>query len=134
MSTSSEIEEREKNDFLGNAFALVFPIDWHEPFGLVTIESMACGTPVIAFNCGSVSEVVEDGVSGFIVDNIEEAVEAVERIPMLDRRKVRAAFEARFTADRMAKEYLGIYRRLAAEQVVNVVLDCFRVPRICETS
>jgi glycosyltransferase involved in cell wall biosynthesis len=107
-----EIEEKHKAEFLGNATAMLFPINWHEPFGIVMIEAMACGTPVIAFNCGSVSEVIEHGVSGFIVDTVDEAVEAVKRIDTLSRRRVRAAFEARFTAERMAKNYLSIYRGL----------------------
>lgn len=109
-----EIAEHQKAEFLGNASALLFPIDWPEPFGLVMIEAMACGTPVIAFDRGSVPEVVDDGVSGFIVENIEGAVAAVDRARAHDRRKVREAFEQRFTADRMARDYVEIYRRLAA--------------------
>ena len=93
---------------------LLFPIDWPEPFGLVMIEAMACGTPVIAFRRGSVPEVVEDGTSGFIVDTVEEAMTAVRRIASLDRAKVRAEFERRFTAERMARDYLEIYRDLTA--------------------
>ena len=108
-----EIDERDKAAFLGEAAALLFPIDWPEPFGLVMIEAMACGTPVIAFRRGSVSEVVEDGISGFVVDTIEEAVRAVQRIVTLDRARVRAAFERRFTVDRMARDYVQIYRELA---------------------
>jgi glycosyltransferase involved in cell wall biosynthesis len=107
-----EINERQKADFLGDAQGLLFPIDWPEPFGLVMIEAMACGTPVVAFRCGSVPEVVDDGASGFIVDTMEAAVEAVRRLPELDRRKVRGVFERRFTADRMARDYLEIYRHL----------------------
>lgn len=107
-----EIGEREKDDFLGGAAALLFPIDWPEPFGLVMIEAMACGTPVIAWRGGSVEEVMEDGVSGFVVDNLGEAVRAVERVSSLDRRGVRAVFDRRFTADRMTREYLRIYWRL----------------------
>jgi glycosyltransferase involved in cell wall biosynthesis len=109
-----EIGERDKADFLGGAGALLFPVDWPEPFGLVMIEAMACGTPVIAYRCGSVPEVVEENVSGFIVDTLEEAVGAVRRIPDLDRVKVRAEFERRFTADRMAQDYIAIYRELLA--------------------
>ncbi len=108
-----EIGETEKADFLGNARALLFPIDWPEPFGLVTIEAMACGTPVIAFRCGSVPEVIENGVSGFIVDTVEEAVEAVALIGSLNRAKVRTCFERRFTIERMAHDYVAIYRKLA---------------------
>jgi glycosyltransferase involved in cell wall biosynthesis len=107
-----EIGEAEKASFLGNARALLFPIDWPEPFGLVMIEAMACGTPVIAWNCGSVPEVIDDGVTGVIVDNEAEAVAAVNRLPTLDRARVRAAFEQRFTVERMAADYLSAYRRL----------------------
>jgi glycosyltransferase involved in cell wall biosynthesis len=109
-----EIGEHAKAAFLGEAAALLFPIDWPEPFGLVMIEAMACGTPVIAFRRGSVPEILEDGVSGFIVDTVEQATAAVRRIASLDRAKVRAAFERRFTADRMARDYLDLYRGLAA--------------------
>jgi glycosyltransferase involved in cell wall biosynthesis len=107
-----EIGEADKAAFLGNALALLFPIDWPEPFGLVMIEAMACGTPVIAFRRGSVPEVVEDGVSGYIVDNLEDAVEAVGRLGALDRARVRHAFERRFTAERMAADYVSAYRAL----------------------
>ncbi len=111
-----EIGEHEKAEFLGNARALLFPIDWPEPFGLVMIEAMACGTPVIAFRCGSVAEVVDEGVTGFIVDDVEAAATAVRRVETLDRRAIRATFEARFTAERMAADYLAIYRDLAGVQ------------------
>jgi glycosyltransferase involved in cell wall biosynthesis len=111
-----EITERQKGDFLGNARALLFPIDWPEPFGLVLIEAMSCGTPVIAWRCGSVPELVEPGVTGFIVTSIHEAVDAVHRLPMLDRRAVRQHFEQRFTARHMANDYLAIYSRLAKPQ------------------
>lgn len=107
-----EVDEAQKAAFLGNARALLFPIDWPEPFGLVMIEAMACGTPVIAYRAGSVPEVIEDGVTGFIVRSEAEAAAAVERLPMLDRRRVRGAFERRFTVERMADDYLAIYRRL----------------------
>lgn len=107
-----EINEAQKAGFLGGASALLFPIDWPEPFGLVMIEAMACATPVIAFRCGSVSEVIDHGVSGFIVDNEDQAVEAVTRLGELDRRGVRAAFDARFTAERMAADYVALYRSL----------------------
>ena len=102
------------NDFLGKACALLFPIDWPEPFGLVMIEAMACGTPVIAFRRGSVAEVLEQGVSGFIVEPADEqgALDALGRLHSLDRREVRAAFERRFTARRMAENYLRIYASL----------------------
>jgi glycosyltransferase involved in cell wall biosynthesis len=109
-----ELGGREKDEFLGNARALLFPIDWPEPFGLVMVESMACGTPVIAFNRGSVPEVIDDGVTGFIVDDVEEAVRAVGRIPAISRRECRRTFERRFSARRMASDYLEVYRRVLA--------------------
>ena len=107
------IDDAAKQHLLGGARALLFPIDWPEPFGLVMIEAMACGTPVIAWRRGSVPEIVEDGVTGFIIDSEEEAVRALERVGTLDRHRVRKAFDTRFTADRMARDYLSIYRRLA---------------------
>ncbi|MBO0752947.1 MAG: glycosyltransferase family 4 protein [Bradyrhizobiaceae bacterium] len=109
-----EINEHEKAGFLGNAAALLFPVDWPEPFGLVMIEAMACGTPVIAFRRGSVAEVIDDGTSGFIVDTIEQAAAAVERVRSLDRARVRAAFERHFTVERMACDYVRIYQEMAA--------------------
>lgn len=111
-----EVNEHDKAAFLGNAAALVFPIDWPEPFGLVMIEAMACGTPVLAFRRGSVPEVVDEGVSGCIVDNVSQAVDALPRVLELDRAEVRACFERRFTAARMAHDYLAIYRRLVRSQ------------------
>lgn len=110
-----EIGEGEKEEFLGNAIALLFPVDWPEPFGLVMIEALACGTPVIAYRRGSVPEVLEHGVTGFIVNTLEEAVEAVRRIDEIDRRRCRQVFEERFTARRMAEDYLALYRRLVEE-------------------
>lgn len=110
-----EINEAEKAEFLGGATALLFPIQWPEPFGLVMIEAMACGTPVVAFNRGSVPEVVEDGVSGFLVEDETGALAALRRLDRIDRAGVRQAFEARFTARRMAEDYLALYRRLSAE-------------------
>lgn len=107
-----EIDEQRKAWFLGNARALLFPIDWPEPFGLVMIEAMACGTPVIAFRSGSVPEVIDDGVSGFVVDSVEDAAAAVARLDRLDRGKVRVTFERRFTAERMTQDYLAVYRDL----------------------
>jgi glycosyltransferase involved in cell wall biosynthesis len=107
-----EVNEQTKQGFLANAAALLFPINWPEPFGLVMIEAMACGTPVIAFRQGSVPEVVDHGVTGFIVDSDEEAIDAVTRLDQLDRRRVRARFEQRFTSRRMAADYLSHYRRL----------------------
>jgi glycosyltransferase involved in cell wall biosynthesis len=111
-----EIGGKDKDEFLGNAYALLFPIDWPEPFGLVMIEAMACGTPVIAWPCGSVPEVMEDGVTGFIVDSIDQAVQAVEQIAGLSRRRCREVFEKRFTVPRMARDYLAIYRRILAKK------------------
>lgn len=102
----------EKHRFLPGARALLFPIDWPEPFGLVLIEALACGTPVIAFRRGSVPEIVEDGRTGFIVDDVEGAVRAVERLDEIDRERCRAAFEERFSATRMAADYLHIYETL----------------------
>jgi glycosyltransferase involved in cell wall biosynthesis len=109
-----EITEAQKGPFLGGAMALLFPIDWPEPFGLVMIESMACGTPVVAIRGGSVPEILEHGVTGFICDELEQAIDATRRASMLDRRACRRAFERRFTARRMAEEYIQLYRRLAA--------------------
>jgi glycosyltransferase involved in cell wall biosynthesis len=108
-----EIADEDKDDFLGRAAALLFPIAWEEPFGLVLIEAMACGTPVVAFRRGSVPEVIEPGVSGFIVETVEEAVAAVEQARALSRPAVRAAFEARFTAGRMAADYERVLERVA---------------------
>jgi glycosyltransferase involved in cell wall biosynthesis len=107
-----EVGGREKDEFLGNALALLFPIDWPEPFGLVMIEALACGTPVVAFRNGSVPEIIADGVTGFIVASVEEAVRAVGRVSALSRAACRRAFEDRFEAGRMARDYLEVYRRL----------------------
>jgi glycosyltransferase involved in cell wall biosynthesis len=108
-----EVDDQEKQEFLAGAAALLFPIDWPEPFGLVMIEAMACGTPVIAFRSGSVPEVIEDGVTGFIVQSEAEAVEVIKhRLPKLTRERVRAEFERRFSAKRMAGDYLAHYSRL----------------------
>ena len=111
-----EIGEDRKQDFLGRAAAMLFPIDWPEPFGLVMIESMACGTPVIGWPCGSVPEVIDDGITGFIVDDIESAVDAVAMTASLDRHLVRRRFEKRFTAARMATDYLKVYEALTEER------------------
>jgi len=111
-----EINEQQKGEFLGNAYAYLFPIDWPEPFGLTMIESMACGTPTIAFNCGSVPEVITNGVSGFIVDNTDEAVNAVQQAATLDRAACRAEFMKRFSAPKMALQYAKLYEaRVAAK-------------------
>jgi glycosyltransferase involved in cell wall biosynthesis len=107
-----EIGEQDKCEFLGNARALLFPIDWPEPFGLVMIEAMSCGTPCVAWNEGSVPEIISEGISGYIVDSIDAAVAAVRRALQLDRARVRAEFEGRFTAERMTRDYLNMYRQL----------------------
>ena len=109
-----EVGGQRKDEFLGNAAALLFPIDWQEPFGLVMIEALACGTPVIAWRNGSVPEVIEDGVTGFVVESIAEAAEAVRRSAWLSRRRCRQAFEERFDASRMARDYVEVYRRLTS--------------------
>jgi glycosyltransferase involved in cell wall biosynthesis len=108
-----EINEHAKSEFLGQAYALLFPIDWPEPFGLVMIEAMACGTPVLAFNCGSVLEVIEDRVTGRIVSTVEEAVQAIPEVVALDRAVIRRRFEERFSATRMARDYVKLYHQLA---------------------
>jgi glycosyltransferase involved in cell wall biosynthesis len=109
-----EIGEGEKDEFLGNAHALLFPIDWPEPFGLVMIEAMACGTPIIAYRGGAVPEVMEQGHTGFIVDGLEDAVEAVRHVAQLSRKRCREIFERRFTATRMAHDYVKQFERLIA--------------------
>jgi glycosyltransferase involved in cell wall biosynthesis len=114
-----EIREDQKQEFLGNAAGLLFPIAWCEPFGLVMIEAMACGTPVVALENGSVPEVLESGVTGFIVHSEQEAIEAVGRIGSLDRDRIRAEFDRRFTAHRMAQNYLNLYTRLSQAQRVQ---------------
>jgi glycosyltransferase involved in cell wall biosynthesis len=120
-----EISDREKSEFLSGAIALLVPIDWPEPFGLVMIEAMACGTPVIAFNRGSAPEVVEDGLTGFVVEDVNGAIGAVDRLGHLSREKVRRRFEERFTARRMAQDYLNVYRGLttAAAPRLRLVAD-----------
>jgi glycosyltransferase involved in cell wall biosynthesis len=110
-----EITDREKDEFLGNAAALLCPF-WPEPFGLVLVEALACGTPVIAYSHGSFPEVIDDGVTGFLCRNLDEMVEAVGRIHHIDRRQCRRAFEERFTAERMAQDYLLAYKDLLVEK------------------
>jgi glycosyltransferase involved in cell wall biosynthesis len=122
-----EINEQEKTDFLGQASALMFLIDWPEPFGLSMIEAMACGTPVLALRRGSVEEVVEDGLTGRIIDSINEATVTLPRVMGLDRRAVRRRFEERFTATRMAKDYVRVYKSLLARSNVKLV------PSLAET-
>ncbi|HVN18512.1 MAG TPA: glycosyltransferase family 4 protein [Dongiaceae bacterium] len=117
-----EISDLEKNDFLGHASALLFPINWSEPFGLVMIEAMACGVPVIAYPLGSVPEIIEDGVSGFLIRDIEEGVAAVRNISAIDRRKCRKAFERRFSDRRMAHDYLTIYESIIKREPESLAL------------
>ena len=117
-----EIGERDKCEFLGQARALLFPIDWPEPFGLVMIEAMSCGTPCVAWRAGSVPEIINEGSNGFIVDSIEGAVAAVHRAAQLDRAGVRASFEQRFSAERMTRDYLALYRRLTAREESKAIV------------
>jgi glycosyltransferase involved in cell wall biosynthesis len=114
-----EINEEQKSDFLGNALALLFPINWDEPFGMVMIEAMACGTPVIAFERGSVPEIIENGQNGFIVHSEKEAVNAVHQLNTVDRKKIRTIFEERFTSRRMADDYLQLYQSLIQKKKVD---------------
>jgi glycosyltransferase involved in cell wall biosynthesis len=107
-----EVSDREKNDLLGNAYALLFPISWQEPFGLVMTEALACGTPVIARNRGSIPEVIDDGLTGFIFEQTEQALKAIERIPTLNRSHCRQVFEERFSDSRMARDYVALFERL----------------------
>ncbi|MBY0295877.1 MAG: glycosyltransferase family 4 protein [Methylobacterium sp.] len=115
-----EINEDQKHDFLGNALALAFPIDWPEPFGLVMIEAMSAGTPVIAWRNGSVPEVIKDGVSGVVVESMDEAVAAVETVKAMSRHEVRRYFETRFTASVMARSYVNAYESLIAAEAAAI--------------
>ena len=114
-----EINEAQKSNFLGGSLAFLFPINWSEPFGMVMIESMACSTPVIAHAMGSVPEIVEHGKNGFIVNTVQEAVAVIQTLPSFDRSMVRISFEEKFTAERMAKDYVQVYERLIREQELN---------------
>jgi glycosyltransferase involved in cell wall biosynthesis len=114
-----EINEQQKTSFLGNAKALLFPIDWAEPFGMVMIEAMSCGTPVIAFKNGSVPEVIDNGVTGFIVETMPQAVEALNKIDTLSRTTVRQIFEERFTVERMARDYIRLYDQLITHKEIT---------------
>jgi glycosyltransferase involved in cell wall biosynthesis len=126
-----EINDREKSAFLSGAVALLVPINWPEPFGLVMIEAMACGTPVIAFNRGSASEIIEDGLTGFIVEDETGAIGAVDRLSQLSRDNIRRRFEERFTARRMAQDYLAVYRGLlrASAPQLRLVAEEAQVPQ-----
>ena len=118
-----EIGDSQKQQFLGKARGLLFPISWPEPFGLVMIESMACGTPVIAFNSGSVPEIMEDGVTGFVVDTVEQAAALVGRLEALSRPQVRARFEKRFSVEAMARAYVKIYANLTADETAAMAAE-----------
>src|SRR5262245_7429150 len=117
VKLTGEVDDKTKGNFLAGAAALLFPIDWPEPFGLVMIEAMACGTPVIAFRSGSVPEVIDDGITGYVVDGEDDAIQARRRLDKLDRRKVRARFEERFSSRRMATEYARLYEALLATEL-----------------
>jgi glycosyltransferase involved in cell wall biosynthesis len=125
-----EINDNDKSEFLSGAIALLVPIDWPEPFGLVMIEAMACGTPVIAFNRGSVPELIDDGVTGFIVEDISGAIGAVDRLGQLSREKIRQRFEERFTARRMAQDYLSAYRSLTDSEAPHLRLVADDAPAL----
>jgi len=116
VSYEGEVSDDEKDELVGNALAVLFPIDWPEPFGLVMIEAMACGTPIIAFRHGSVPEIIDEGVSGYVCDSLTECIEAVAKVRELDRAIIRATFEKRFSVTRMASDYLSIYSRLKAPE------------------
>ena len=112
-----EISDEEKDNFLGNALALVCPYDWPEPFGLVLIEALACGTPVLAYRRGSIPEIIDNGVTGFVSENLSEMAEAVGRLSEIDRRRCRDVFEERFTADRMARNHVALYKRIIEDRI-----------------
>ena len=129
-----EINDRQKTQFLGDARALLFPVDWPEPFGLSMIEAMACGTPVLAFRCGSVPEVVENGITGAIVNSVEQAIAALPAVIALDRKKVRQRFEQRFPATRMAEDYVAIYRSLLSTAVERERQEIKLLPDVARTN
>jgi glycosyltransferase involved in cell wall biosynthesis len=117
-----EINDAQKPEFLSGAVGLLMPIDWPEPFGLVMIEAMACGTPVVAFNRGSVPEIIDEGLTGFVVEDVLSAAGVVSRLAQLDRSAIRKQFETRFTARRMALDYLAAYRNLQEAQAPRIKL------------
>jgi glycosyltransferase involved in cell wall biosynthesis len=116
-----EVGEKEKEELLGNALGLIYPIDWPEPFGLAMIEAMACGTPVLAYNCGSVPEILDEGITGFGVNSLREAVEAITKLSSLDRTKCRNVFEKKFSVQRMTDDYLLIYESMRNEIEINKI-------------
>jgi len=122
-----ELTDAEKDDFLGEAYALIAPFDWPEPFGLVFIESLACGTPVLAYRRGSIPEIIDDGVTGFVCDHLGKMANAVERVSLLDRHRCRQAFEERFTVERMVQDYLKVYEHLIGDTEAFAVADAKRV-------
>jgi glycosyltransferase involved in cell wall biosynthesis len=124
-----EVDEQGKNELLGGAKALIFPIAWPEPFGLVMIEAMACGTPVIAYRRGSVAEVMKDGVTGYIVESEEQAVSAIDRIDRIDRGVCRSYFEHNFSSDLMARNYVNVYQKLIIQQE-NSLPGTYRLNRL----
>jgi glycosyltransferase involved in cell wall biosynthesis len=124
-----EINERSKTEFLGEAQALLFPIDWPEPFGLVMIEAMACGTPVLAFRQGSVAEIIDQGVTGAIIDTMDEAMMILPRVIALDHRAVRRRFEQRFSSARMATDYVAVYRSLLKRPSISERETTVPMPR-----
>jgi glycosyltransferase involved in cell wall biosynthesis len=130
-----EINEQQKTEFLGEALALLFPIDWPEPFGLTMIEAMACGTPVLAFRHGSVPEIIDPGVTGIVVDGMDAAAAALPQVIALDRRKVRARFEERFSAERMSRDYVKLYQTLLTPEPILLSSDPARtfMPRPHQT-
>jgi glycosyltransferase involved in cell wall biosynthesis len=128
-----EIDETRKRPLLGRARALLFPIDWPEPFGLVMIEALACGTPVIAFRCGSVPEIIEHGISGYIVDNINQATDAVRRIGEIDRKTCRQRFEARFSVETMTDAYLNVYQEVITRTRSSNIYDVIGEQQIWKT-
>jgi len=122
-----ELTDAEKDDFLGEAYALIAPFDWPEPFGLVFIESLACGTPVLAYRRGSIPEIIDDGVTGFVCDHLGKMADAVERVSLLDRHRCRQAFEERFTVERMVQDYLKVYEHLTSDTEAFAVAEANRV-------